>query len=417
MKLKVCFSQQIIGEVNILFFNKKMKAGSLLLAAALAAGALLAGCGGQQQAAQGGGAVQVKAMKVIKQDTPLTYEYAGQVKGKNEVKVQPRVSGTVVEKFVTGGQHVSAGQPLYKIDSRQYESAVLQAQATLAQSEATLNNARIDLNRDQELLASDAISEQTVTTQQANVNQYEAVAASNAALLKKAQENLDDTVVYAPMDGRLDVNDVAVGTYATAGQTTLVTIGSVDPVFIQFSISETEYLKYMDLHALNSGGMDQARVSVSLSNGEVYPLEGRLVQADRALSENTGTLTVKAQFDNPQGMLLPGMFARIRLGGEVIPGALLVPQRAVQQLLDKSFVILVGPDNKSISRTVNLGEKVGSYYIIRDGVTADDTVVVEGLTNLQEGRDLNVTMVTADEMNFTLAASPLENRNTASAKS
>jgi membrane fusion protein (multidrug efflux system) len=393
-----------------------MKAGGgLLLAVLIAAGAFaIGGCGGQKQQVAAG-ASQVKAMKVLQQDTPLSYEYAGQVKGKNEVKVQPRVSGTVVEKYVTGGQFVTAGQPLYKLDSRQYESAVLSAQATLAQSEASLNNAQIDLQRDQELLESAAISEQTVTTQQSSVNQRSAEAAANRALLKKAQENLDDTVVYAPMSGRLNVDDVAVGTYATAGQTALVTIGSVDPVFVQFSISETEYLKFMNLHELNSGSMDSAVVSITLSNGEEYPVQGKLVQADRALSENTGTLTVKALFGNPNGILLPGMFARVKLGGEVIPNAILVPQRAVQQLLDKSFVIVVGPDNKSVSKPVTLGEKVGSYYIIKDGISADDVVVVEGLTNLQEGKDLSVTMVTPEDMNFSLTSDPTE--TTSSSKS
>lgn len=397
-------------------FSKKMKAGGgLLLAVLIAAGAFaIGGCGGQKQQVAAG-ASQVKAMKVLQQDTPLSYEYAGQVKGKNEVKVQPRVSGTVVEKYVTGGQFVTAGQPLYKLDSRQYESAVLSAQATLAQSEASLNNAQIDLQRDQELLESAAISEQTVTTQQSSVNQRSAEAAANRALLKKAQENLDDTVVYAPMSGRLNVDDVAVGTYATAGQTALVTIGSVDPVFVQFSISETEYLKFMNLHELNSGSMDSAVVSITLSNGEEYPVQGKLVQADRALSENTGTLTVKALFGNPNGILLPGMFARVKLGGEVIPNAILVPQRAVQQLLDKSFVIVVGPDNKSVSKPVTLGEKVGSYYIIKDGISADDVVVVEGLTNLQEGKELSVTMVTPEDMNFSLTSDPTE--TTSSSKS
>ena len=397
-------------------FSKKMKTGGgLLLAVLIAAGAFaIGGCGGQKQQVAAG-ASQVKAMKVLQQDTPLSYEYAGQVKGKNEVKVQPRVSGTVVEKYVTGGQFVTAGQPLYKLDSRQYESAVLSAQATLAQSEASLNNAQIDLQRDQELLESAAISEQTVTTQQSSVNQRSAEAAANRALLKKAQENLDDTVVYAPMSGRLNVDDVAVGTYATAGQTALVTIGSVDPVFVQFSISETEYLKFMNLHELNSGSMDSAVVSITLSNGEEYPVQGKLVQADRALSENTGTLTVKALFGNPNGILLPGMFARVKLGGEVIPNAILVPQRAVQQLLDKSFVIVVGPDNKSVSKPVTLGEKVGSYYIIKDGISADDVVVVEGLTNLQEGKDLSVTMVTPEDMNFSLTSDPTE--TTSSSKS
>ena len=381
---------------------------SLALAALLAAGALLGGCGNKQQAAQGGGATAVKAMKVLQQDTPLSSEYAGQVRGRDEVKVQPRVSGTIMEKYVTGGQFVTAGQPLYKIDSRQYESAVLSQQATLAQSQATLSNDMIDLQRDQELLASDAISEQTVTTQQSKVNQDQASVAANAALLKKSQENLDDTVVYAPMDGRVDVNDVAVGTYASAGQTTLVTIGSVDPVFVQFSISEMQYLKFMNLHDLNSGNMSNATVTITLTNGKEYPLVGKLVQADRALSENTGTLTVKAQFPNPNGMLLPGMFARVRLGGEVVPNALLVPQRAMQQLLDKTFVIVVGADGKSESKVVTLGDKVGSYYIVTSGISADDTVIVEGLTKLQAGMDLNVTMVTPEEMGFTLNAAPTE---------
>ena len=144
-------------------------------------------------------------------------------------------------------------------------------------------------------------------------------------------------------------------------------------------------------------------------------MQGKLVQADRALSENTGTLTVKALFGNPNGILLPGMFARVKLGGEVIPNAILVPQRAVQQLLDKSFVIVVGPDNKSVSKPVTLGEKVGSYYIIKDGISADDVVVVEGLTNLQEGKDLSVTMVTPEDMNFSLTSDPTE--TTSSSKS
>lgn len=379
----------------------------LVLAGLMTVGALLGGCGGDRQRA-GGGVVAVKAMTVLQQDTPLTSEYAGQVRGLDEVKILPRVSGTIMEKFCTGGQFVRAGDPLYRIDSRQYESAVLSAQATLAQSEATLNNARIDLHRNEQLLASAAIAEQTVTTQRAKVHEYEAMVAANAALLKRAQENLDDTMVYAPLDGRLDVNDVAVGTYANAGQTALVTMGSVDPVYVQFSISETQYLAFLRLHELNSGSMDNATVTITLSDGRTYPITGKLVQADRALSANTGTLTVKALFQNPNGMLLPGMFARVRLGGEVVPHAILVPQRAIQQILDKTFVVVVGAENKSETRNVELGEKVGSYYIIRSGVNPGDVVVVEGLTQLQAGMEMNVTMVTPEEMGFSLHDTPTE---------
>ena len=377
------------------------------LVSLLVAAIVVSGCGGAQQAQKpGGGAAQVKAMKVIQQDTPLSYEYAGQVKGKNEVKVQAKVSGTIVEKYVQGGEYVKAGQPLFKIDSRQYESAVLSAQASLAQSEANLNNAQVDLQRDQELYASAAIAEQTVTTQSSTVQQYGAVTDSNRALLKKAQENLDDTIVYAPMDGRLDVNDVAIGTYATAGSTTLVTIGSTNPVFVQFSISENEYLKFMSLNQANAMNGPNAQVTITLSNGQPYPITGKIEQVDRSLSNSagtqTGSLSVKASFDNPDNILLPGMFARVKVGGEVLPNAVLIPQRAVQQLLDKSFVIVVNGENKSESRAVQLGDKVGSFWIVKDGLSASDTVVVEGLTRLQPGVDLDVTMVTPEDLKLSM---------------
>lgn len=387
-------------EVIFLLFAKKRKPLAILGALALAASALFTGCGGQQQQ-QAAGATQVKAMKVLQQDTPVASQYAGQIAGRDEVKVQSKVSGNVVEKYFHGGDYVTAGQPLYRIDSRQYESAVLQAQATLSQSQATLSNAQTDLYRDQQLLASDAISEQTVTTQQANVDAYSAAAAANAALLQKARQDLDDTVIYAPMSGQLSVDDVAVGTFAAAGSTNLVTIGTTDPVFVEFSISESEYLKFKNIQAMQSGSdKGGVQVSITLSDGSAYPYDGRIVQADRALAQNTGTLMVKALFQNPNGLLLPGMFARVKLTGETVPNAILVPQRAVQQLLGKSFVMVVGADNKSEARTVTLGQKVGSYYIIKDGLSASDTVIVEGLSNLQEGKDLAVTMVTAGDMGF-----------------
>lgn len=387
-------------EVIFLLFAKKRKPLAILGALALAASALFTGCGGQQQQ-QAAGATQVKAMKVLQQDTPVASQYAGQIAGRDEVKVQSKVSGNVVEKYFHGGDYVTAGQPLYRIDSRQYESAVLQAQATLSQSQATLSNAQTDLYRDQQLLASDAISEQTVTTQQANVDAYSAAAAANAALLQKARQDLDDTVIYAPMSGQLSVDDVAVGTFAAAGSTNLVTIGTTDPVFVEFSISESEYLKFKNIQAIQSGSdKGGVQVSITLSDGSAYPYDGRIVQADRALAQNTGTLMVKALFQNPNGLLLPGMFARVKLTGETVPNAILVPQRAVQQLLGKSFVMVVNGDNKSEARTVTLGQKVGSYYIIKDGLSASDTVIVEGLSNLQEGKDLAVTMVTAGDMGF-----------------
>ena len=363
---------------------------------------LFFGCGNEDQQAKQPQKAQVKAMKVIQRDTPLTSEFAGQILAANEVKVQSKVTGNVVEKYVVGGQFVSEGQPLYKIDSRNYESAVLKAQADLAQSEATLNNAKIDLYRDQKLLEDAAIAEQVVTTQEAQVRAYEAQFKANEALLQTAIDNLEDTMIYSPMSGQLSVDDVAVGTFVSAGQTNLVTIGSSNPIYAQFSVSEAEYLKFLNVQALKSEQMT-IDVTLTLADGTEYPFVGRIVESDRELANNTGSLTIKALFPNPSGLLLPGMFARVKLSGDTRPNSILVPQRAVQQLLGKSFVMVVGKDGKSETRTVELDDKVGSYYIIKSGITPQDTVIVEGLTNLQEGVDLAVTEVTAGEMGFTLS--------------
>ena len=372
-------------------------AGTLLMG-------VFGGGGGQQRAM---GAVQVKAMNVLVQDTPLTLEYAGSVKGKNEVKVQARVSGNVTDKYIKGGQYVSAGQALYKIDDRNYRAALLQAQANLAQAQATYNNALIDLQRNEQLLAAAAVSEQVVTTQRAQVAAYQANVDAMAALVQQAQQNLDDTVVYAPMSGKLAVDDVAVGTYAAAGNTTLVTIGSSNPIFVQFSISEGEYLKYVGASVVPGQALPSKSVRITLSDGSEYPAEGSIVEVDRAMQDNSGSLIVKAQFDNPDGVLVPGMFARAKLTGDTLKGAILVPERAVQQLLGKSFVMIVGEDGKSKAQNVELGSKIGSYCIVEKGLTGKEQVIVEGLTSLTEGMDLAITEVKPEDMGFSLTASNL----------
>lgn len=347
-------------------------------------------------------AAQVKAMQVIQRDTPLTSEFAGQIVAADEVKVQSKISANVIEKFCTGGQFVQQGQLLYKLDDRNYQAAVLKAQADLAQSEATLKNAQLDLYRNEQLFKDEAIAEQVVTTQAAQVRAYEAMYAANEALLHTAMVNLADTEIYAPMSGQLSVDDVAVGTFVSAGQTSLVTIGSTNPIFAKFSVSEADYLKFLAIQEMKSEPM-KIDVTLTLTDGSEYPLIGQIVEQDRELADNTGSLTIKAIFSNPDGKLLPGMFARVKLSGDTRPNSILVPQRSVQQLLGKSFVMVVGSDSKSEARTVKLGDKVGSYYIIEEGVTPADTVIVEGLTNLQEGVDLNVTMVSAGDMGFTLS--------------
>lgn len=383
----------------------KMRAAALAAAACMGA-VFLTGCGSSAQ--QKSSAVSVKAMKVVQQDTKVSHDYSGQVKSMDAVVIKPKVSGSIVEKYFKSGQPVTEGQALYKLDDRQYESEVLSARSNVDKALTNLNNSMIDLGRYQKLQASGAIAEQTLTTQEATVASNRSSYDDAEALLKKAQENLDDTVIRAPISGKLSVDDVAVGTYATAGNTALVSVGSINPIYVQFSISENEYLNFRMGPAPEDGNGERPKpptATLTLSNGQKYDESTTNYIADRELSESTGTLTIKAIFNNDDHVLLPGMFARVTVEGQPLKDAILVPQRAVQQVLNKSFVIVVGADNKSVSKMVTLGDQVGSYYVVKSGLTKDDNVVVEGLTNLKEGQELNVTETNADELGLSMTSS------------
>lgn len=383
----------------------KMRAAALAAAACMGA-VFLTGCGSSAQ--QKSSAVSVKAMKVVQQDTKVSHDYSGQVKSMDAVVIKPKVSGSIVEKYFKSGQPVTEGQALYKLDDRQYESEVLSARSNVDKALTNLNNSMIDLGRYQKLQASGAIAEQTLTTQEATVASNRSSYDDAEALLKKAQENLDDTVIRAPISGKLSVDDVAVGTYATAGNTALVSVGSINPIYVQFSISENEYLNFRLGPAPEDGNGERPKpptATLTLSNGQKYDESTTNYIADRELSESTGTLTIKAIFNNDDHVLLPGMFARVTVEGQPLKDAILVPQRAVQQVLDKSFVIVVGADNKSVSKMVTLGDQVGSYYVVKSGLTKDDNVVVEGLTNLKEGQELKVTETNADELGLSMTSS------------
>lgn len=366
---------------------------------------ITAGCGSRTQTKSA--AVSVKAMKVLQQDTAVSHDYSGQIKSTNAVTIKPRVSGEIVEKYFTSGAPVEKGQPLYKIDDRQYESEVLSAKSNVDKARTTLNNSLVDLNRYQQLAASGAVAEQTLTNQQATVDSNQSSYDDANALLQKAQENLDDTIIRSPIAGKLSVDDVPSGTYVTAGNTALVSVGSINPIYVQFSISENEFLNFRMADDKDANGPENhtpPTASLTLSNGKKYDEISTSYQFDREVSDSTGTITVKALFNNADGVLLPGMFARVTMEGQPLKDAILVPQRAVQQVLDQSFVIVVGSDNKSVARVVTLGDQIGSYYIVKSGLDKDDVVVVEGLSNLKEGQDLDVTMTTADELGLSLTA-------------
>ena len=339
----------------------------------------------------------VQAMKVVQKDASATYEYVGQVKAKDQVKVMSKVSGNIIDKMVDGGEYVAKGQPLFKIDNKQYESAIRSAQAALAKAETTHRSSERTAMRYSALYKLDAAARETTDSYIAQAEEDASTVETSRSALQEALDNEKDTTIISPIDGRIDINDVSSGYYVVAGSTVMATVSSVDPVWVQFTMSESEYLDLLLLGNDHLPDFFRDHLQIKLSNGGTYPIEGHVDQLDNAISETTGTITLKATFENPNHMLAPGMFAKLIVHGDVQKNALMIPQKAVKDVLNKSIVYVVSAGNKAESRQVTLGNKVGDMVIITEGLSADDTVVVEGIDKIKKGSPLSITMVEASE--------------------
>lgn len=378
------------------------------LAAAVAATLMLtvAGCAKKQQQ-QGGQAVLVKTMQVITRDTPIVYDYTGFVEATQETELKAQVSGQITGKYFKGGDTVTAGQALYSIDGRTYQANVLNAQAGLANARAALANAAIDAERYSKLYAQNAISKQALDNSIMQRDQARAAVNANEAILQNAQIDLSETNVKAPFGGRVDTNSLEIGNYVVAGQTVLTKLSNTDPVFIQFSIAEPEYLT---LAATNTeGGAALDNLTAVLSDGSTYDLKGSVTEVNRGINDATGTLAIKATFDNPNRKLLPGMFAHVQAQGGVRENALLIPQRSVTELLYKNFVYIVGNDNKITMKEVTLGPKVGRLVMVNSGLNGDETLVVEGTAKVKQGALVNPQPMT--EADLDTAEEPAKEAN------
>lgn len=354
-----------------------------------------AGCS-KQQSARPAQEVVVKAMQVIQQDTPVTYEFVGEIIAKDEVQVKSEVSGNISRKFVNGGDTIRAGQPLFEIDRRKYAAAVADAQAQVAQAQASFSNIQRDVTRYQNLASQGGIAIQILDTTVSQAEQAEALVKAYQAKLEQAQNDLSDTLIVSPVDGRIGVNELSVGGYVQAGSTVLATVSTVNPVQVRFSMSENEYLKFAKMGT--SPDAWGQNLKLILSDGSEYPLPGHLEQIDRGMANQTGTLAMKAAFDNPNQLLVPGMFARIMAIGETRQGALLIPQRAVQEMLGKTFVTVAGANKEAVTKPIKLGPKIGNLQVVEEGLTPQDIVVIEGFAKTQPGSPLNITMIGLNDL-------------------
>jgi RND family efflux transporter MFP subunit len=322
----------------------------------------------------------------MQKDTPIYSEWVGTTVGYIDAQIRPRVQGYVQSRNYKEGSFVKAGDLMFTIDPREYQAALDQAIANLRQAEANLKKTQLDVARDTPLAKEGAVSRQELDNAvQANQANKASVAAAQAAVAN-ARLNVSWTKVTAPIDGIAGISEAQIGDLVTPN-TVLTTISQVDPIKVQFPISEQEYLQFAQrIRAREEGRVrDGPPLTLVLANGSVYPEPGRFSAADRQVDLRTGTITIQAVFPNPGNILRPGQYAKVRAVTKVDKGALLVPQRAVEELQGGYQVAVVGPNNLVDVRPVEVGERVGNLWIIKKGLKPGERVVVGGLQKVKDG--------------------------------
>jgi membrane fusion protein (multidrug efflux system) len=321
------------------------------------------------------------------QDVPLEVELSGRTTAFETSDVRPQVNGLIKARRFVEGSIVRQGQTLYEIDPSMYQAAAAQAAANVANSQAALAAAEAKAQRYKPLADIEAVSKQDYTDAVAAAKQAAAQLAQNRAALQSAQINLRFTKVPAPIDGRIGRSLVTTGALVTNGQASaLTTIERLDPMYVDIQQSSADMLKLRQ--ELSKGGATPSATSVQLTleDGSRYPLTGRLEFAEAIVDPNTGSVTLRARFPNPQGLLLPGMFVRARLSQVTATNAILVPQAAVSRdPKGNATVFVIGPDDKAQMRPITATQTVGDKWLVTSGLGAGERVVTEGLDRIKPG--------------------------------
>jgi len=321
----------------------------------------------------------------VLRDVAVHSEWVATTDGYVNAEIRPQVSGYIIRQDYKEGAFVRKGEVMFEIDPRPFQAALDHAKADLAQAEAQLGKSKIDVERDTPLAEKKAIPKEKLDNEvQAKLAAEAGVAAASAAV-ERAQLDLGWTKVTSLVDGVAGIAEVQMGNLV-GPPVRLTSVSQVDPIKVYFPVSEQEYLRAKHLSA-NGKAMDlfDSAPELILADGTVYPHKGRILLTDRQVDPNTGTIRVVAAFPNPGSVLRPGQYGRVRIQTSVSKAALLVPQSAVQELQGGYQVAVVGADKKVSIRPVKAGEKVGTMWVINEGVKPGDQVIVEGVGKVKDG--------------------------------
>ena len=320
---------------------------------------------------------------------PIYSEWLGTTDGAINAQIRARVQGYLQSRDYREGISVNAGDLLFTIDARIYLAALDQAKGDLARAQANLGKTQLDVNRYTPLAKEGAISQQELDNAvQADLANKAAVDTARAAV-KQAELNIGWTQIRSPIDGIVGIANAQIGDLIQPN-TLLTTVSRVNPIKVTFPLSEREYLKFADRVASAMQAEKRAQphgppLELILGDGSVYPERGGFALPNREVDSKMGTISVVSYFPNPKNMLRPGLYAKVRTVTDTKKGALLVPQRAVQELQGTYRLAVVGADNKVALRTARVGERIGNLWIIEDGVKLDERVIIEGVQKVQDG--------------------------------
>lgn len=321
--------------------------------------------------------------RVAQKTVPIYAEYVGQTAAVNAVEIRSQVEGFLEQIGFTEGSTVQKGQLLFLIDPREYQAAALRAQATLDQSRAALAKSQRDVARYAPLVNQHAIPQEQLDTARAEEEEAAANVEAAQAQLAQAKLNLGYTRIVAPFAGRIGEAQMKVGALVQPGSSLLDTIYSVDPIYVNFSVSEATYLQFRKRARRLMGGSPP--LQVLLADSSVYTHKGRIDMVSPQINPATGTLGIRAEFPNPEGFLRPGLFVRVRMMVDEKPNALLVPVQAVQEVQGAQSVLVVDGTNKVQFRSVTAGDTVNNMRIIESGLQPGDRVIVQGLQKVRPG--------------------------------
>ena len=373
---KIC--HRLLGPVP----RERRRAAILILLAAIC----WTGCAKKEAAVAA--APEVEVTPVTQQDVPVYTECVATLDGYVNAQIQPQVAGYLMKQNYTEGTVVNRGDVLFEIDPRPFEAALQQSKGQMAQAEAQLGKTKLDVARDAPLARESAIPQAQLDNDVQANDAAEAMVAAAKAQVDQAELNLGFTKVRSLISGVAGLAKGQIGDLV--GPTTiLTTVSQVEPIKAYFAISEQQYLKLADRISAVAEGRKRAGqqkiLELILSDGSVYPRKGSVVLADRQIDVKTGTIRMAGAFENPGGILRPGMFGRVRAITGVDKAALLVPQRSVVEAQGSYTVVVVDSNNQASIRPVKTGERVGRMWVITEGVKPGEQVIAEGMQKAKEG--------------------------------